>query len=113
MKCEALLRHLRRHGCVLRREGKEHTLKPGHSLIMLPDADTSFILQTYPDPPLSQQNFSPETIAASRKQYSGRPPAPAPAQRTERTAAAEAGNAEIQAEPSTKKNVFDELLGSD
>jgi hypothetical protein len=26
MKREALLRHLRRNGCVLRREGKEHTL---------------------------------------------------------------------------------------
>ena len=26
MKREGLLRHLRRHGCVLRREGKEHTL---------------------------------------------------------------------------------------
>ena len=26
MRREGLLRHLRRHGCVLRREGKEHTL---------------------------------------------------------------------------------------
>jgi hypothetical protein len=26
MKREGLLRHLRQHGCVLRREGKEHTL---------------------------------------------------------------------------------------
>jgi hypothetical protein len=26
MKREGLLRHLRRHGCVLRREGREHTL---------------------------------------------------------------------------------------
>src|SRR6266705_5846419 len=26
MKLEGLLRHLRRHGCVLRREGKEHSL---------------------------------------------------------------------------------------
>jgi hypothetical protein len=26
MKLDALLRHLRRHGCVLRREGKEHAL---------------------------------------------------------------------------------------
>lgn len=26
MKRERLLRHLRQHGCVLRREGKEHTL---------------------------------------------------------------------------------------
>jgi mRNA interferase HicA len=26
MKREALLRHLRRYGCVLRREGKEHSL---------------------------------------------------------------------------------------
>jgi hypothetical protein len=26
MKREGLLRHLRRNGCVLRREGKEHTL---------------------------------------------------------------------------------------
>ena len=26
MKREGLLRHLRRHGCVLRREGSEHTL---------------------------------------------------------------------------------------
>src|SRR5216684_4429170 len=26
MKLEVLLRHLRRHGCVLRREGKEHAL---------------------------------------------------------------------------------------
>src|SRR5437016_8090927 len=26
MKREGLLRHLRRHGCVLRREGKEHSL---------------------------------------------------------------------------------------
>jgi hypothetical protein len=26
MKREALLRHLRRNGCVVRREGKEHTL---------------------------------------------------------------------------------------
>lgn len=26
MKREALLRHLRRHGCVLRREGKKHSL---------------------------------------------------------------------------------------
>ena len=26
MKRETLLRHLRRHGCVLRREGKEHTI---------------------------------------------------------------------------------------
>ena len=26
MKREGLLRHLRRHGCVVRREGKEHSL---------------------------------------------------------------------------------------
>jgi hypothetical protein len=26
MKSEALLRHLRRNGCVMRREGKEHSL---------------------------------------------------------------------------------------
>jgi len=26
MKREGLLRHLRRHGCLLRREGKEHSL---------------------------------------------------------------------------------------
>jgi len=26
MKREGLLRHLRRHGCILRREGKEHSL---------------------------------------------------------------------------------------
>src|SRR5229473_4700554 len=26
MKLDGLLRHLRRHGCVLRREGKEHSL---------------------------------------------------------------------------------------
>lgn len=35
MKREGLLRHLRRYGCVLRREGKEHTLwenpQTGHS----------------------------------------------------------------------------------
>ncbi len=27
MRREGFLRHLRRHGCVLRREGKEHTLR--------------------------------------------------------------------------------------
>jgi mRNA interferase HicA len=26
MKRDGLLRHLRRHGCILRREGKEHSL---------------------------------------------------------------------------------------
>src|ERR1700674_3892063 len=35
MKLEGLLRHLRRHGCVLRREGKEHALwenpRTGHA----------------------------------------------------------------------------------
>lgn len=35
MKREGLIRHLRRYGCVLRREGKEHTLwenpRTGHA----------------------------------------------------------------------------------
>ena len=33
MKRESLLRHMRRHGCILRREGKEHHENPetGHA----------------------------------------------------------------------------------
>ncbi len=48
MKLEALLQHLRRHGCVLRREGKEHALwenpQTGHAEAVLRHAEISNLL---------------------------------------------------------------------
>src|SRR5580704_4409250 len=62
MKLEGLLRHLRRHGCVLRREGKEHALwenpQTGHAEAVPRHAEIGNLLATricrklsIPDPP--------------------------------------------------------------
>ena len=62
MRREGLLRHLRRHGCVLRREGKEHTLweipQTGHAEAVPRHAEIANLLArkicrklSIPDPP--------------------------------------------------------------
>src|SRR5712675_259536 len=62
MKLEGLLRHLRRHGCVLRREGKEHSLwenpQTGHAEAVPRHAEIANLLArkicrklSIPDPP--------------------------------------------------------------
>src|SRR5437764_15448869 len=62
MKREELLRHLRRHGCVLRREGKEHTLwenpQTGHAEAVPRHSEIASLLarkicrkRSIPDPP--------------------------------------------------------------
>src|SRR6266508_2989635 len=62
MKRDGLLRHLRRHGCVLRREGKEHTLwenpQTGHAEAVPRHAEIANLLAkricrklSIPDPP--------------------------------------------------------------
>jgi len=55
MKRERLLRHLRRYGCVLRREGKEHSLwenpQTGHSEIANLLAKRIGRKLSIPDPP--------------------------------------------------------------
>jgi hypothetical protein len=62
MKREGLLRHLRFHGCVLRREGKEHTLwenpQTGHAEAVPRHAEIANLLARkicrkllIPDPP--------------------------------------------------------------
>ena len=62
MKLEGLLRHLRRYGCVLRREGKEHALwenpQTGHAEAVPRHAEISNLLArrmcrklSIPDPP--------------------------------------------------------------
>lgn len=62
MKLEALLRHLRRHGCSLRREGSEHALwenpKTGHAEAVPRHKEISNLLAkricrrlSIPDPP--------------------------------------------------------------
>src|SRR5215831_17246645 len=62
MKRERLLRHLRRNGCVLRREGKEHTLwenpQTGHAEAIPRHAEIANLLAkricrrlSVPDPP--------------------------------------------------------------
>jgi hypothetical protein len=62
MKRDALLRHLRRHGCVLRREGKEHSLwenpRTGHAEAVPRHVEVSNLLArkicrklSIPDPP--------------------------------------------------------------
>ena len=49
MKREKLLRHLRQHGCVLRREGKEHSLwenpQTGHAEAVPRHAEISNLLE--------------------------------------------------------------------
>lgn len=57
MKREAVLRHLRRHGCVLRREGKENPLT-GHAQAVPRHAEIANLLArricrnlSIPDPP--------------------------------------------------------------
>src|ERR1700674_1849156 len=48
MKLEGLLRHLRRNGCVLRREGKEHSLwenpQTGHAVAVPRHAEIANLL---------------------------------------------------------------------
>src|SRR6185295_3710149 len=62
MKLEGLLRHLRPHGCVLRREGKEHSLwenpQTGHAEAVPSHAEIANLLAkricrklSIPDPP--------------------------------------------------------------
>jgi len=62
MKREGLLRHLRRYGCILRREGKEHALwenpQTGHAEAVPRHSEISNLLArricrklSIPDPP--------------------------------------------------------------
>jgi mRNA interferase HicA len=62
MKLDTLLRHLRRHGCVLRREGREHAFwenpQTGHAEAVPPHVEISNLLAkricrrlSIPDPP--------------------------------------------------------------
>ena len=62
MKLERLLRHLRQHGCVLRREGKQHALwenpRTGHGEAVPRHAEIGNVLAkricnklSVPDPP--------------------------------------------------------------
>lgn len=83
MKREGLLRRLRRYVCVLRREGKEHTLwenpQTGHGGIPNNLAKTICRKLTIPDPPgygLAAASSAPQTARSPSRTHASRVNAP-------------------------------------